>query len=93
MQSGIISDSTYLASRGVVCHSIVTLIPFRSRWPPVDKFLALGGVTTCLQVVAMAFDWTFAGRAEMVRAALEVLLVCSVMPRYGTTYSTELWIE
>lgn len=55
--------------------------PFRSRWPAVDGFVALGGVTTCLQVIAMAYDWTFPGRAEMVRSALDVLFICSVVPR------------
>ncbi len=29
----------------------------------------------------MAYDWTFPGRAEMVRSALDVLLICSVIPR------------
>ena len=33
------------------------------------------------QVVALAFDWTFPGRAEMVKSALDVLNVCAVLPK------------
>ena len=29
----------------------------------------------------MAFDWTFPGRAEMVKSALDVLIVCAVLPK------------
>ena len=29
----------------------------------------------------MAFDWTFPGRAEMVKSALDVLNVCAVLPK------------
>ena len=47
----------------------------------MDAFIQLGGVTTCLKIIAMAYDWTFPGRAEMVRSALDTLLVCSVVPR------------
>jgi len=33
------------------------------------------------QVVALAFDWTFPGRAEMVKSALDVLNVCAALPK------------
>jgi peroxiredoxin len=31
--------------------------------------------------VALAFDWTFPGRAEMVKSALDVLNVCAALPK------------
>ena len=34
-----------------------------------------------LQVVAMAYDWTVPGRAEMVKSALDVLNVCAALPK------------
>ncbi len=54
---------------------------FRLRWPAVDEFVKLGGVTSCLKIIAMAYDWTFPGRAEMVKSALDALYISSVMPR------------
>jgi hypothetical protein len=29
----------------------------------------------------MAYDWTFPGRAEMVKSALDVLNVCAAVPK------------
>ena len=57
------------------------LMPFRYKWSPVDHFYQLGGVPKCFQVIAIAFDWTFPGRAEMVKSALDVLAICSISPR------------
>ena len=57
------------------------LLPFRSRWQPIDNFVQLGGITTCLKVIASAYDWTFQGRCEMVRSALDILAVAAVLPK------------
>lgn len=56
-------------------------MPFRARWQPVEDFLRLEGVSICLQIIAKAYDWTFTGRAEMVRSALDVLAICCVVPK------------
>ncbi|XP_059078551.1 DDB1- and CUL4-associated factor 1-like isoform X2 [Tigriopus californicus] len=61
--------------------SLMKHMPFRSRWGPVDEFINLDGVSTCLQIIAMAYDWTFTGRSEMVRCALDVLAICCVVPK------------
>jgi len=34
-----------------------------------------------MQVIALSYDWTYNGRAETVKSALDVLAVCSVIPR------------
>lgn len=47
----------------------------------MDNFIQLGGVTKIFQVIASAIDWTFPGRSEMVKSALELLSVCSICPR------------
>lgn len=52
----------------------------------MENFIRLSGVTTCLQVIAMAYDWTFTGRAEMVRSAIDVLYVCSLVPKYENRF-------
>ena len=44
-------------------------------------FFQLGGITTCLKVIASAYDWTFQGRCEMVRSALDILTVAAILPK------------
>ena len=61
--------------------TLLQLMPFRSRWQPVDNFIQLGGITTCLKTIASAYDWTFQGRAEMVRSALDILSITAIMPK------------
>ena len=56
-------------------------MPFKSRWTAVENFIQLGGVVKCFQVIAIAYDWTFPGRSEMVKSALDVLAICSISPR------------
>lgn len=57
------------------------LMSFRAHWPPVDQLLKLGGITLLLQIIAFAYEWNYSGRAETVRSALDVLAICSVMPK------------
>ncbi|XP_069696548.1 DDB1- and CUL4-associated factor 1 isoform X2 [Periplaneta americana] len=60
---------------------LLDLMPFRSHWEPVDQLIRLGGITLLLQIIAFAYEWNYSGRAETVRSALDVLAICSVMPR------------
>ncbi|XP_055624237.1 protein mahjong isoform X2 [Toxorhynchites rutilus septentrionalis] len=57
------------------------LLPMKARWSPVDEFLDLGGVNLLLRIIALAYEWNYSGRAETVRAALDVLNICCVIPR------------
>ena len=61
--------------------ALFEMMPWKSRWTAVDNFVQLGGVTKCIQVIAIAYDWTFSGRPEMVKSALDVLSICSISPR------------
>ena len=61
--------------------TLLQLMSFRSRWQPIDNFIQLGGITTCLKTIASAYDWTFQGRAEMVRSALDILAITAIMPK------------
>ena len=66
------------------------LMPFRYKWSPVDHFFQLGGVPKCFQVIANAYDWTFTGRSEMVRSALEVLAICSISPKAQSQFCEQV---
>ncbi|KAK2725316.1 DDB1- and CUL4-associated factor 1-like isoform X2 [Artemia franciscana] len=60
---------------------LLEFLPFRAKWPAIDRFLSLNGIHQMLKIIAMAYDWTFNGRSETVRSALEVLALVSVYPR------------
>ncbi|XP_050032227.1 DDB1- and CUL4-associated factor 1 isoform X2 [Dermacentor andersoni] len=61
--------------------TLLELLPARARWTPVEDLVRLGGVSLLLQTVALSYDWNHSGKADTVRAALDVLAVCSVVPR------------
>jgi len=61
--------------------TMLELMHYRGRWEPIDRLIKLGGIKLLLQVIALSYDWTYAGRAETVKSALDVLGVCSVIPR------------
>ncbi|KAL1117022.1 hypothetical protein AAG570_004350 [Ranatra chinensis] len=72
------------SSQEEVCEQINVLLEymsFRAQWPPVENLLRLGGVTLLLQIIAFAYEWNYSGRGETVRSALDVLSICSLMPR------------
>ncbi len=43
-----------------------------------------------LQVIAAAIDWTFPGRSEMVRGALDTLAICSALPRVQLSFCEKI---
>ncbi|XP_020297842.1 protein VPRBP isoform X2 [Pseudomyrmex gracilis] len=60
----------------------------RSEWPPVEELYRLGGITLLLQIIAFVREWNFTGRmmhttssAETVRSCLDVIAICSVVPK------------
>eukprot|EP00092_Neocalanus_flemingeri_P098180 GFUD01125193.1.p1 GENE.GFUD01125193.1~~GFUD01125193.1.p1 ORF type:complete len:1498 (-),score=483.98 GFUD01125193.1:148-4641(-) len=61
--------------------TLLELMNYRGRWEPIDRLIKLGGIQLLLQVIALSYDWTYAGRAETVKCGLDVLAVCSVIPR------------
>ncbi|KAJ8687973.1 hypothetical protein QAD02_023768 [Eretmocerus hayati] len=64
------------------------LMSLRSLWPPVEQLHRLGGISLLLQIIAFAREWNFNSRsvhtsssAETVRACLDVIAICSVVPK------------
>ncbi|XP_012270857.1 DDB1- and CUL4-associated factor 1 isoform X2 [Orussus abietinus] len=63
------------------------LISVRAVWPPVEELHRLGGITLLLQIIAFAREWNYSGRvhttssAETVRSCLDVIAICSVVPK------------
>ncbi|XP_011314239.1 protein mahjong isoform X1 [Fopius arisanus] len=63
------------------------LMNCRASWAPVEELHRLGGITLLLQIIAFARDWNYNGRAhtsssaETVRSCLDVIAICSVVPK------------
>lgn len=73
----------------VINEQIMTLqeiLPMRANWQPVSEFLALGGITLFILIIAHSYDWNYSGRAETVRSALDVLNICCVMPKVHSVF-------
>ncbi|BES99825.1 LisH [Nesidiocoris tenuis] len=62
-------------------NTLLEFMSFKASWAPVDEFLRLGGINLLLTVIAFAYDWNYSGRGETVRSSLDVLGICSVMPK------------
>lgn len=62
---------------------VLANLPFRSKWPAVDSFVKLGGVQLMLKLLLIALDDSshVGGKVEMIRSALEVLSVCTLVPK------------
>ena len=70
--------------------TMLKLINFRARWPPVDEFIKLGGVELLLQIIVKSYDWIHLGKEETVRPGLDILSVCSILPRVQLTLCENL---
>uniref|UniRef100_A0A182R188 Uncharacterized protein n=1 Tax=Anopheles farauti TaxID=69004 RepID=A0A182R188_9DIPT len=57
------------------------LLPMKAHWAPVDDLLKLGGVSLLLRIILHTFDWSYSGRGDTVRYALDILSVCTVISR------------
>ncbi|XP_014210788.1 protein mahjong [Copidosoma floridanum] len=62
------------------------LMNMRSLWPPVEQLHRLGGTHILFQIIGCIRDWSAGGRvttstAETVRACLDVIGICSVVPK------------
>ncbi|XP_051170938.1 protein mahjong-like [Leptopilina boulardi] len=63
------------------------LMSLRTLWFPVEELYRLGGITLLLQIIAFAREWNYSGRvhatssAETVRSCLDVIAICSVVPK------------
>ncbi|XP_044588564.1 protein mahjong isoform X2 [Cotesia glomerata] len=66
---------------------LLKLMNVRTHWPPVEKLYELGSITLLLQIIALAREWNFSNRAynsscsETVRSCLDVIAVCTVVPK------------
>ena len=62
-------------------NSLLRLLNFRARWHPIDQFVKLGGVGLLLKIIVRCYDWVLVGKEDTVKYALDIIAVCSVLPR------------
>ena len=63
---------------------LMKVMNYRSRWPPIDEFIKLGGVHLLLKIIAKATEWNLI-HEDTVKCALDVLAVCCILPRVQLT--------
>jgi len=74
--------------------NLLELMPLRLNWKPVDDFLKLGGLKLLISAIAKASSWgQFSGRSELIKNALDVLVVCSVTPKFQLALVEQVTIE
>jgi len=74
----------YKLDKNTVTEQIDTLLKlmnFRARWYPIDQFIKLGGVGLLLKTIVRSYDWIVVGKEDTVKHALDILAVCSILPR------------
>uniref|UniRef100_T1KIJ0 DDB1- and CUL4-associated factor 1 n=2 Tax=Tetranychus urticae TaxID=32264 RepID=T1KIJ0_TETUR len=62
--------------------SLLELMPLRINWKPVDELLKLGGLKLLISLISNSSDWLYTGKSETIKSALDVLVVCSVTPKF-----------
>jgi hypothetical protein len=63
---------------------LLHMLPIHAQWRCVEELRKVGAIRTLLFIVGESSEWSMNNanaKAEMVRNALEVLWICSVMPR------------
>lgn len=61
--------------------TVLELLPFKSKWEPVDKLYDYGAITLLLRVIMFASEWNYPGRIETVRSILDILNICATIPQ------------
>ncbi|XP_053670004.1 protein mahjong [Anopheles nili] len=85
--SGTVSQPVFKAVKNspeVISQQITTLqelLPMKAHWAPVDELLKVGGVNLLLRIISLTFEWSYSGRGDTVRYALDALSVCTVISR------------
>lgn len=62
--------------------NMLELMPLRINWKPVDDLIKWGGVKLLINLIAASANWLFSGKADAVKSAMDVLVVCSVVPKF-----------
>uniref|UniRef100_A0A914WY80 Uncharacterized protein n=1 Tax=Plectus sambesii TaxID=2011161 RepID=A0A914WY80_9BILA len=60
---------------------LLNVLPMHAVWKPVEELRRLGVIRTLLFIIGESNDWNLNQKTELVRNTLEVLWVCSVIPR------------
>lgn len=73
--------------------NLLELMPLRINWKPVDEFIKLGGVKLLVTLIFRAYEWNNQGKAETVKSALDVMMVCSVAPKFQLMLTESVQLE
>lgn len=73
--------------------NLLELMPLRINWKPVDELLKLFGLKLLISLISHSFEWSYTGKAETIKSALDVLVVCSVTPKFQLALTENIQIS
>lgn len=73
--------------------TLLEIMPIRKSWKPVESFINLGGVKLIVNLIVVSTDWIYNSKTETLKSALDILVVCSALPKLQVALTEGLQIE
>lgn len=73
--------------------NLLELMPLRINWKPVDELLRLDGLKLLILAIGKSFSWSFSGKSECIKSALDVLMICSVVPKFQLALTEQVALD
>lgn len=73
--------------------NLLELMPLRINWKPVDELLRLDGLKLLILAIGKSFLWSFSGKSESIKSALDVLMICSVVPKFQIALTEQVALD
>lgn len=73
--------------------TLLDIMPIRKSWKPVEYFINLGGVKLIVNLIVVSTDWIYNSKTETLKSALDILVVCSALPKLQVVLTEGFQIE
>lgn len=73
--------------------TLLEIMPIRRSWKPVEYFINLGGVKLIVNLIVVSVDWIYNSKTEALKSALDILVVCSALPKLQVVLTESFQIE
>lgn len=73
--------------------TLLEIMPIRKSWKPVEYFINLGGVKLIVNLIVVSVDWVYNSKTEALKSALDILVVCSALPKLQVVLTESFQIE
>lgn len=73
--------------------TLLEIMPIRKSWKPVESLINLGGVKLIVNLIVASADWIYNSKSETLKSALDILVVCSALPKMQVVLTECIQIE